>query len=88
MKIKDADFLFGGFAQAGFLVVPKRVHVAGRFAFNQLAGTDNKLIEARAAFTYLFAGHALKIATDAGIVKTTGGGDPEIQVRIMPQLTF
>lgn len=88
MKIKDAKMLFGGFAQAGFLVVPKRVHVAGRFAFNQLAGTDNKLIEARAAFTYLFAGHAVKIATDAGIVKTTGGGDPEIQVRIMPQLTF
>lgn len=88
MKIKDADFLFGGFAQAGFLVVPKKVHVAGRFAFNELAGTDNKQIEARGAFTYLLAGHGLKIATDAGIVKTTGGGDPEIQIRIMPQLTF
>ena len=75
-------------SQAGFLVVPNKVHVAGRFAFNELAGTNNKVIEIRGAFTYLFAGHGLKIATDAGIVKTTGGGDPEIQIRIMPQLTF
>jgi hypothetical protein len=88
LKVKTADLALAGLAQAGYVVVPKKVHVAGRFAFNKLVGTDNYLLEIRAAASYLYSGHSLKIATDVGLLKETGGGDPEIQVRIMPQLTF
>jgi hypothetical protein len=88
MKLKSADMLFAGFVQAGFMVAPKKVHVGGRFAFRELAGTAVKEIEGRGAFSYYFAGHSWKVVTDAGFLKATGGGDPEIQVRIMPQLTF
>ena len=88
MKLKSADAQHGGFVQAGYLVVPKHVHVAGRFAAHQ-AGTDDYLLEGRAAFTYLFNGHALKIASDVGFLKLTGSDhDAELQIRIMPQLTF
>jgi hypothetical protein len=88
MKLKTADLGFAGFAQAGLLVIPKKAHVAGRFAFAEIPGTDDYLLEVRGAFSYFFASHALKIASDVGFLKATGGGDPEIQVRIMPQLTF
>ena len=86
MKLKTADLLFAGYAQAGFLVVPKKVHLAARFAFAQ-KDADNKEIEARAAFSYLLKGHQLKIASDVGILKATGE-KAELQVRVMPQLTF
>jgi hypothetical protein len=88
MKLKSADMAFAAFAQLGYMVVPKKVHVGGRFAFREIAGTDNKELEVRAALNYLFAGHAFKIATDGGFLKVTGGGDPEIQIRSMVQLTF
>jgi hypothetical protein len=88
MKLKSADLAFGVMAQLGYMVIPKKAHAAGRFAMHEIAGTDNWLLEGRASFSWLFAGHSLKIASDAGFLKETGGGDPEIQVRIMPQLTF
>lgn len=86
MKLKSADLLVAGYAQAGYLVVPKKVHLAGRFAFAQL-DADNTEIEARAAFSYLLKGHQLKIASDVGILKATGE-KADLQVRVMPQLTF
>ena len=88
MKLKTADALFGAMVQAGYFVVPKVVQVGGRFAFHQLPGTDVKELEARGCFNYHFSGHSFKIATDFGMLKETGGGDPEIQVRSMAQLTF
>jgi hypothetical protein len=89
MKLKSADAELGGYVQGGYVVVPKRVHVAGRFAFAGIADSDEVLLEGRAALSYYFAGHAVKVASDIGILKVTGDGtDPELQIRIMPQLTF
>jgi hypothetical protein len=88
MKLKSADAMFGGMIQAGYMVMPKKAQVCARAAAHKLAGTDNYEVEARGAFNYYMAGHAWKIATDAGILKETGGGKPEIQIRSMAQLTF
>ena len=88
MKLKSADALFGGLVQAGYFVIPKKALVGGRFAFHQLAGSDVKELEARGCFNWHFEGHSLKLANDFGFLKETGGGDPEIQVRLMAQLTF
>jgi hypothetical protein len=89
-KLKSADLLFGGLAQVGYMVAPKKMHVAGRFAFHQVEAGDDKemALEGRVAFTYFLAGHALKIASDVGFLKITGVDGATVQVRIMPQLTF
>ena len=64
------------------------VQLAGRFALHQ-AGSDDYLLEGRAAFSYFFNGHSVKVASDVGFVKLTGSdNDAELQIRIMPQLTF
>jgi hypothetical protein len=87
MKAKSADALFAGYAQGGYLLQPK-VHVGARFAFAQ-EDADVTAIEARAAFSYLLKGHQLKLATDIGILTDTADGtDPDLQIRVMPQLTF
>jgi hypothetical protein len=88
MKLKSADALLGGMIQLGYMVMPKTGQICARAAAHKLAGTDNYEIEARGAFNYYLAGHAWKISTDAGMLKETGGGDPEIQIRSMVQLTF
>ena len=88
MKLKSADVLLGGYLQGGYLVQPK-IHVGGRFAFAQ-ADADVTEIEARAALSYIIKGHQLKISSDIGILTDAGDDstDPELQIRVMPQLTF
>jgi hypothetical protein len=94
MKLKSADARFAAFIQSGYFLIPKRAQLAGRFAFIPTTG-DRKLLEVRAAFTWIWQGHSWKLATDAGFLQQTGedpttgaGDDPDLQLRTMAQLTF
>jgi hypothetical protein len=91
MKLKSNDAQLGGMLQAGYFLSPKKIQVAGRFAMHQTANDDLNEIEARAAFNWYFQGHAWKLATDIGFLDEIGdaaANDPEIQGRIMAQLTL
>lgn len=91
MFLKDADPEYGFVLQPGFMILPKHAEIAARFAFTTQLEQNN--IEALGAFNYFFNGHRLKIASDFGIVETTGvnpvtllSDSPDIRVRIMSQL--
>jgi hypothetical protein len=93
MKLKSADAQRGFFVQPGYFVVPKRLQVAGRFAYAPLGNREQ--IEARAAFNVYWQGHAWKWANDVGVLKLTGEDPmtmttdkPDVQVRSMLQLTL
>jgi hypothetical protein len=91
---KSADAELGAFGQLGYMVVPKRFQLVGRFAIAPDAKTDGRnQIEARAGVNWYWQGHAWKWATDAGMVKTTGEDPttmaedkPDLVVRSMLQL--
>jgi hypothetical protein len=93
MKLDDVDARLGAFAQAGYFLAPKRAQVALRGAGAQTED-DRTLVEARAAFNWYVEGHALKWATDVGMLQETGedemgvSDDPDLQLRSMVQMTF
>jgi hypothetical protein len=91
MKLKANDPEYGAYVQPGYMVVPKHIELAGRFALTTEG--DRNRIEAAGAFNYYVHGHRMKIATDFGIIQLTGEDpvtmatdDPDIRVRIMGQL--
>jgi hypothetical protein len=87
MKIQDADADFGVLVQPAYMVVPRTMEVAGRFALVTDKPNDRNQLEARAAFNYYFKGNAWKLATDGGFLQLTGGDDkPDLQFRAMLQL--
>ena len=93
MKIKDADAQFGFVVQPGYMVVPKHIEVAARFALTNTTTDGRNNIEALGAFNYFAHGHRLKIASDFGILQTTGSDpvtmakdDPDVRIRVMAQL--
>lgn len=93
---KSSEAGLGAFGQIGYMVVPKRVEIAGRFAIAPDARTeDRNQLEGRVAVNLFWQGHAWKWATDAGVLKTTGddpttmqSDKPDIVVRSMLQLTL
>ena len=93
MKLKSADAEYGVFVQPGYVVVPRRAQVAARFAYAPVGAREQ--IEARAAFTWFWEGHAWKWASDIGMLKMTGEDPmtmatdkPDLQLRSMLQLTL
>jgi hypothetical protein len=95
MKLKTADAGFGAFGQVGYMVMPKRVLLSGRFAIAPATGDpDRDQIEARVAVNLFWQGHTWKWATDAGVLKTTGEDasmetdKPDFVLRSMLQLTL
>jgi hypothetical protein len=75
------------------MIVPKHMELAARFAFTTDAPGDRNKIEALGAFNYYAHGHRMKVATDFGILQTTGSDpttmatdDPDIRIRVMAQL--
>jgi hypothetical protein len=91
MKLKANDPEYGVVVQPGYMVVPKHVELAGRFALTTEG--DRNRIEALGAVNYYMHGHRLKIASDFGILQLTGENpvtmatdNPDIRVRIMGQL--
>ncbi len=94
MKLKAADARVGAMGQLGHTLAGRHAHLGARFAVAPSAGTREQL-EARAAFTWFWQGHAAKLATDIGALWLTGT-DPttmtrdrvDLQLRTMAQLTF
>lgn len=94
MKLKSADATFGGMAQAGLFVKPKRAELVARFSLAPVT-TDRDQLEVRGGFNWYWEGHRYKWATDVGMLKTTGtdpttmaSDDPDLLVRSMLQLSF
>jgi len=93
---KSGEAGLGAFGQVGYMVVPKRFQLCGRFAIAPDAKTvDRNQLEGRVAVNLYWQGHAWKWATDAGVLKTTGEDPttmatdkPDIVVRSMLQLTL
>lgn len=93
---KSSEAGFGAFGQVGYMVVPKRLQLAGRFAFAPDPRVEDRdQIEARVAVNLFWQGHAWKWATDAGVLQTTGEDPttmttdkPDFVLRSMLQLTL
>jgi hypothetical protein len=93
---RSADAGLGAFGQLGFMIVPGRLQVAGRFAIAPDARTiDRDQLEARGAVNLYWRGHAWKWATDVGVLKATGEDPttmtidkPDLVIRSMLQLTL
>ena len=93
---KSGEAGVGAFGQVGYMVVPKRLQLAGRFAIAPDAKTvDRNQLEGRVAVNLFWHGHAWKWATDAGVLKTTGEDPttmatdkPDFVLRSMLQLTL
>jgi hypothetical protein len=96
MKRKSADAELGVLVQPGYFVVPRRIQVAGRFAYAPPTPTSaREQIELRGALDWYWRGHTWKWSTDVGMVKLTGEDpmtmqtdEPDVQVRSMLQLTI
>lgn len=93
---RSGEAKLGAFGQVGYLVVPKRLLIAGRFAIApDERDEDRNQLEGRVAVNVLWQGHAWKWATDAGVLKTTGEDPmtmqtdkPDLVIRSMLQLTL
>ncbi len=92
MKLKTKDWEHCMFLQPGYMVVPKRVLVAGRFA--AITEGEQKQLEVRAALDYFFHGHTWKVAGDIGFLQlseneaTMTTDEPDLQMRVMAQLSI
>lgn len=77
--------------QAGVFLIPKRLEIAGRFAFFNPEGPDNRVQEARGAINCFFFAHNLKLQVDAGQVTRGVRGDAEqrdVEARVQAQVIF
>ena len=90
---EDPDTQFAGHVQAGYMILPKTLQVAARFAMFPLAApvgdADQEYTqEVRGALNWFFSkSHNYKWATDFGFTKdTTDGADPTFLLRTGVQL--
>jgi phosphate-selective porin OprO/OprP len=84
----DADLTF--FGQSGYLVVPKKLELAARFAqLPEAPGADDSLQEILGAVTWFFESHSFKWMLDGGVIRHTAGeGAIDQQIRTQVQLVF
>ena len=84
----DADLTF--FGQTGYLVVPKTLELAARFAqLPDAAGSDESLQEILGGLNWYFEGHSFKWMLDGGVVHhSAGDGAVDQLVRTQVQLVF
>ena len=90
LKKGEADAELAYLGQAGYMVVPKKVGLAGRFGFRpDPAIADEDILEMLAAADWFMSGHAAKLMLDGGLLQSTADGGPlALQVRTTMQLTF
>lgn len=84
VKDGQADAEVALYGQASYLLVPKKLLAAARFA--QVPIGDESRHELLGGFDYFVHGHNLKIMADAGVLHTTGTGTSDLQVRTQLQL--
>ncbi len=84
-RLEDAEAAVGAHAQAGVIVLPRRLELAARVSRIPLApgGHDHELL---GAVTWFFHGHALKVTTDVGAL--VSDGEPHLVARSQAQLSF
>jgi hypothetical protein len=90
LKKGNADAELAYLGQAGYMVVPKKIGVAGRFGLRPDAAIDDEsLLDMLAAFDWFMSGHNVKWMTDAGLIQSTVDSGPlALQIRTTMQLTF
>jgi len=93
MKLKSAPAQLAAMAQGGYFVIPGKAQIAARFAVVPAGATH--LLETRVAVNWYWRGHSWKLASDGGVLIETGHDPatnqrdrPDLQVRVMSQLTF
>ena len=85
VKDGQADAEIALYGQASYLLVPKKLLAAARFA--QVPVGDESRHEILGGFDYFLHGHSLKVMADAGVLHTTGRtGTSDLQVRTQLQL--
>jgi hypothetical protein len=90
VKVGEADADLTFFGQTGYLIIPKTLELAGRFAQNpEAAGSDDSLQEILGGLNWYLEGHSFKWMLDGGVVHhTAAGGAIDQQVRTQVQLVF
>ncbi|HVV85252.1 MAG TPA: porin [Kofleriaceae bacterium] len=86
VKDGQADLATGFYGQASYMLTPKTVLAAARFA--QVPDGDEKKREILGGLDWLFQGHKLKLMVDAGVVQTTGVDTNDFQLRSQLQLVL
>lgn len=91
MKLKSASPDYGALAQLGYMVMPKKLEVAGRFSLrtdDEDDENDTNELEVRAALNYFLRKNYWRIGLDCGWNKLTGDGamDAKADLQVRAQL--
>lgn len=86
VKDGQADVELGFYGQAGYMVVPKKVLAAVRFA--QVPDGDEQVHEILGALNWFWQGHKVKWMIDGGVIHATDGGTNDLQIRTQLQLVL
>ena len=82
-KDGQADAEVGFYGQAGYMVVPKKILGALRFA--QVPEDDEQRFEILGGVDYFLHGHNFKLMADGGVIHTTGADTSDLQLRAQLQ---
>ena len=82
-KDGQADAEVGFYGQAGYMVVPKKILGALRFA--QVPEDDEQRFEILGGVDYFLHGHNFKLMADGGVLHTTGADTNDLQLRAQLQ---
>jgi hypothetical protein len=89
VKNGEADAQLGGYGQAGYVAVPKRLAIVGRFGATPIEATDKKYkLEMLGGLNLLAEGHAYKLLVDGGAIRNTEAKTTDLVARIQAQLVF
>jgi hypothetical protein len=88
VKRGEEDAELGGYAQAGYLVVPDRLALSGRFGSVPLEDSDRNRLELLGALDLLAHGHAYKLVLDGGVLHDTATKADDVVARAQAQLVF
>lgn len=82
------DTRWGFLSQSGYMVLPKRAAVVGRFAVTPSETSEKNLVEMLGGMDFLYEAHAYKLVIDGGVLHDTHTHLNNILARAQVQLTF
>jgi hypothetical protein len=82
------DAELGGYGQAGFVAVPRRLAIVGRFGSTPIDGSEKNKLETIGGVNLLAQGHNMKLVLEGGVVHDTGTQDDDLVARAQAQLVF
>ncbi len=82
-KDGQADAEIGFYGQVGYMLMPKKLLGAVRFA--QVPEDDEQRHEILGGVDWFFHGHNLKLMADGGVIHTTGADTNDVQIRAQLQ---